>query len=328
MRTAAQGDGLRASVIIAAFNAERTIYAAVHSALSQSEKSIEIIVVDDSSSDATVEIVKGLELKDQRVVLLENRGPQGPSAARNTALRQASGDWLVILDADDTIVPLRIEQLTKEAEARNLDMLADNLCLIQHNTGLVLGRAFPEGMMRRERPIDLRWLLEHDIPGGNHLTFGFAKPIINRKSIAKTGIKYDEDIRMAEDFLLSGNLINAGLRFGLSSSTGYNYTREAPSLTAGLRNSDQIIKVNERLRSNWLDLLDGPSVDHAELEVLFRTRAQAFRYEDLVYAVRRRDLTQLTAALGQLSLVYVLQRLGRAVVRRLNVHKGLRRSGD
>ena len=89
------------SVITPAFNAEKTIGKTIESVLKQSYKNLELIIVDDISSDNTVEIVKRYQRKDSRVKLfiLEKKG--GASGARNLAIKEAKGKYIAFLDCDD-----------------------------------------------------------------------------------------------------------------------------------------------------------------------------------------------------------------------------------
>jgi glycosyltransferase involved in cell wall biosynthesis len=111
------------SVIIAAYQAADSVGNAVSSALDQTVAPHEVIVCDDGSTD---DIEGALESFGDRIVLLrqENRG-EGP--AKNAAARAASGDYVVILDADDVFMPERIEALGEVARARpDLDVLVTN----------------------------------------------------------------------------------------------------------------------------------------------------------------------------------------------------------
>lgn len=99
----------RLSVVIPAFNAATTIRSAVRSALSQTVSVLEVIVVDDGSTDATAEVVAGIG--DPRVQLV-SRSNGGPSAARNAGIAAARGEWIAFLDADDLWLPRYVETAT------------------------------------------------------------------------------------------------------------------------------------------------------------------------------------------------------------------------
>ncbi|HEX3801326.1 MAG TPA: glycosyltransferase [Solirubrobacteraceae bacterium] len=100
----------RVSVVMPAYNSARTIEQAVGSVLEQTMAEFELIVVDDGSTDATAATVAGVVDERVRLVTRENGGT---SAARNTGIEQAQGEWIAFLDADDLWLPNKLErQLT------------------------------------------------------------------------------------------------------------------------------------------------------------------------------------------------------------------------
>jgi glycosyltransferase involved in cell wall biosynthesis len=93
------------SILIPAYNAERWIAETINSALNQTWSQKEIIIVDDGSRDATLQIAKRFESGLVKVVAQEN---SGASTARNKALAFAQGDYIQWLDADDLLAPDKI----------------------------------------------------------------------------------------------------------------------------------------------------------------------------------------------------------------------------
>jgi glycosyltransferase involved in cell wall biosynthesis len=94
------------SAIIPAYNAAAFIGSAIESALAQTCPPVEIIVVDDGSTDDTAEVVR--QFAEPVRLLTQTNG--GPAAARNHAARAASGEWLAFLDADDLWLPQKLER--------------------------------------------------------------------------------------------------------------------------------------------------------------------------------------------------------------------------
>lgn len=124
------------SVIIAAYEASKFIGAAVESALSQTRPPHEVVVCDDGSTD---DLAGALRPYVDRIRLLrqENRGE---GAAKNAAARAATGDFVVVLDADDRFFPERLEALGELASLRpDLDILTTD-ALMANDDGRVLGR--------------------------------------------------------------------------------------------------------------------------------------------------------------------------------------------
>lgn len=97
------------SVIMPAFNAEKTIEKSIRSILLQTYRELEMIVADDGSTDATPEIVGRLAREDSRVKLVRLEGNQGCYPARNAALRASSGKYIAIQDSDDISLSTRLE---------------------------------------------------------------------------------------------------------------------------------------------------------------------------------------------------------------------------
>lgn len=96
------------SVVIPCFNAGRHIDEAVQSALAQTWRDLEVVIVDDGSTDAETLRILG-EARWPRTRIL-HQGNGGPSAARNRAIREAAGRYILPLDADDTIEPTYVEK--------------------------------------------------------------------------------------------------------------------------------------------------------------------------------------------------------------------------
>jgi len=109
------------SIIIPAYNAQNWIHLCVRSALAQTWPKKEIIIIDDGSSDNTLEIVKTMESPSVKVISQEN---MGACAARNKGLSVAQGDYIQWLDADDLISPFKIElQLSNHRYAGDPEVL-------------------------------------------------------------------------------------------------------------------------------------------------------------------------------------------------------------
>ena len=107
------------SIIMAAYNAEKTIKAAIESVLAQSYSNWELLVIDDCSCDRTISIVNTYQ--DQRIRLLCNTVNLGVSRARKRGLDRAKGEWIAILDSDDVWRADKLEKqmsLAKEKDAQ------------------------------------------------------------------------------------------------------------------------------------------------------------------------------------------------------------------
>lgn len=114
------------SVIIPIYNAERTINRCLDSVCNQSYKNLEIILVNDGSTDSTTEIIENWRSKDPRIIIVEQKN-MGAAAARNMGLENITGQFFTFVDADDTIEKEIYEKLYEEAISKNLDIVSASI---------------------------------------------------------------------------------------------------------------------------------------------------------------------------------------------------------
>jgi glycosyltransferase involved in cell wall biosynthesis len=221
------------SVIIPAHNAASDLPRAVASVLDQTVSSLEVVIVDDASSDATAEVAERLAAADPRVVL--HRAPRnlGPAGARNLGIEAARGTWLALLDSDDAYLPGRLEALLELAEHTGAEMLADNLLFAGGPAGGPATVMLPPDLLRAPRQVGAAGFLIGNLPDRRHprVSYGFLKPLFRREFLVQHGIRYDGRLRFAEDFDLYLRCLVAGARFWLTPEAGYLYTIREGSLT-------------------------------------------------------------------------------------------------
>jgi glycosyltransferase involved in cell wall biosynthesis len=242
---------IRVSVIMPAYNAEQTVSRAIESALAQTEPRCEVLVIDDASSDATADIVARIADQDRRVHLLRNTTNRGPAGSRNDGLAVARGDWIALLDADDTFAPHRVATLIALGELHNADIVADNLLLCPDDNPkqckpMLPAHTLPAG----------RWLTAAAFIAGNvgsrwspRVSYGFLQPIIRRDFLQSRGLCYDERNRFGEDFLLYVACLLRGARWWLTPEAMYHYSVRLGSSTDVQSAADllRIRSVEERL---------------------------------------------------------------------------------
>lgn len=111
------------SIVIPAYQSEKYIAACLSSVQTQTAKNIEIIVVDDGSTDQTAMIVNDMATRDTRICYYRQEENCGVAAARNRGVREAQGEWIAFLDCDDLWLPGKLEaqfSLQRESDAHFL----------------------------------------------------------------------------------------------------------------------------------------------------------------------------------------------------------------
>ena len=111
------------SIIMAAYNAEKTIEQAINSVLNQTYPNFELLVVNDCSTDKTAALVEAVAKKDNRVRLISNKKNSGVSYTRKHGLEETRGEWIAILDSDDAWKPEKLEKQIALQEKTNADLL-------------------------------------------------------------------------------------------------------------------------------------------------------------------------------------------------------------
>lgn len=110
------------SVIVPVFNGESTIAPTISSILGQEFDDFELIIIDDGSTDASVQIAEDLIHSDSRHRVLSLGSNQGHGPARNAGIAEAKGDYLVFVDADDQLTPGALQRIGKEINNTRADL--------------------------------------------------------------------------------------------------------------------------------------------------------------------------------------------------------------
>jgi len=177
------------TVIIPSYNRAHVVKRAIKSVLAQTYQHFEIIIVDDGSTDNTAEVVKSIA--DDRVKYIRHDVNKGtPAAARNTGIREASGEFVGFVDSDDEWLPGKLEKQIEKflSSAPGVGVVYGGYAVLDEKTGRVMGEVHP-----KKRGHIFEEVLKLLIP---------ATPLVHlvkRECFDRVGL-FDEDLRFAEDF--------------------------------------------------------------------------------------------------------------------------------
>lgn len=219
----------RAAIVVAAYNAERTVARAVRSALAEPEVA-EVCVVDDASTDGTVAAARACDLGDGRLTVIARPANAGPSAARNAAIEATRAPWIGVLDADDYLLPGRTAALL--ALAAGADFIADPLIRTPDDApaptlagALAAAPSLPPSLDFES------FVLGNLTPARNGLEYGYLKPLMRRAFLDAHRIRYRPQMRLGEDYELYARALAHGARFRLVPPAGYISVERAGSLS-------------------------------------------------------------------------------------------------
>jgi glycosyltransferase involved in cell wall biosynthesis len=197
------------SIIIPCYNAERWIGECIDSALAQTYNSIEVIVVDDGSTDNSVSVLR--EYGDKiRWISCENGGP---SAARNIGLKLSKGKYIQFIDSDDYINLAKIKEQVEFLEASNSDVIYGDWCYQYHQAdGLVKLANYTTHQPTED--------ILYYIIACNRIIHGSC---LYKREIFDKIVGFDESLRIAEDYYFSMRIALEGFKFSYQPGCHYFY---------------------------------------------------------------------------------------------------------
>ena len=207
---------IKISVMVPIYNTSQYLEKCLKSILSQSLREIEIICVNDGSTDNSLEILEKFSKKDERIVII-NKKNGGLTSARNTALKIARGKYCLNIDSDDWIEQEYFKDIYEKAERDNLDILLTNIIFDYPN--------------RKSTLNDLNLGDNTIINGKKYINIFFQNnkhgftwnKLIKRELYFKNKLQYNEKIFLLEDLELIGRIGYFSKRVGKLNRAYYHY---------------------------------------------------------------------------------------------------------
>ena len=207
---------MKISIIIPAYNAEKTILRCVNSALNQTVMPTEIIVIDDGSSDNTGELLDNLAAGTSLLKIVHQKNV-GVSSSRNKGLRMASGDYIYFLDSDDWLEPDLLEVLTEDLDPQIVPLL---------------GYIFEDGSSTPEKNIfknigqtgkTCSFDVFEDLFCNVDIHYLWNK-LFNREILQKYNIYFDQSLSLGEDLIFNLEYLKHMKGFKLNRVPLYHYS--------------------------------------------------------------------------------------------------------
>ena len=243
------------SVIVPVYNVAPYLREALDSVVNQTYKDLEIIIVDDGSTDGSADICEEYADSDARIKLIKQPN-KGLSGARNTGLENATGDLVAFVDSDDSISPLFVELLVSAMISSDSPIGVCRCSIIYSNgsmNGVVASSVFPtilKGVY--ERADALRLLVEET------MSVNVCNKLFRRELFS--------DVRFAEGHVYEDaypcfKLFDKAERVVLIDESLYNYRRRPDSITAlvSMNNINDCLLahncVSDLIRQKWIDII-------------------------------------------------------------------------
>ena len=270
------------SVVLPVYNGKSYLRESIESVLAQTLVDLELIVVDDGSTDESGEVAACFE--DERLVLLRHEENLGLVAALNTGIEAARGRYVAIQNADDVSLPDRLELQAALLDADPGLVVVGSAWEVVDESGSRLGT--------KTRPVDdtgIRWMALFLTP------FGHPTVMVRAATLRDYGLSYEHDFYLAEDFRLWSLLLRHGRGANLTHSL-VRYRTHAAQLSSSTW--DEQSTMAERVSRANLEFL-GIQLD---LESVRRLRALA------LHPPRRFDRVDFDLVRPLLSAIAALER--------------------
>lgn len=256
------------SIIVPIYNAEKYLDSCIQSVLRQTYTNWELILIDDGSTDKSGRIAEEYGFADERITVFHQKN-LGVSLARNQGIDEATGNYVVFLDADDELIEDCLAKTVNIAEETNADVVAGRSC---ENQELFQDRIIWTGAEALENSLK------------DHLfTYSACAKLIRREFIGKT--RFTPDIRINEDSYFVFQLLCKQNVFVLTNDVIYFYraNSESSSRTVFSEKYFDILKVSD-LKYKKIEEQFSQMHDLAK-NMLLKARMNVLR----ILAVRTRD---------------------------------------
>lgn len=227
----------KVSIIIPAFNAEKSLERCIESCLNQTYKNYEVIVVDDGSTDSS-ELIYNKYSQNKRISIIRQRN-RGVACARNRGLKNCTGDWCIFLDSDDYLDEHALEHLTHK--------------MAEGGGQLVVGSHTLNRGSRKVRSLTYEdaYLGKEQVHSNSDIDKYFSTPwgkLYDISIIKNNGIQFEEDMTIGEDHLFNLNYVRYVDTMAIISDNVYFYS---------LGGTLSAIKYHEHIDEMYLKLVKG-----------------------------------------------------------------------
>ncbi|QDP84655.1 glycosyltransferase family 2 protein [Chryseobacterium sp. SNU WT5] len=215
------------SIIIPCYNSASTISKCLTSVISQSYQNLEIIVVDDGSTDNTLEILKNFEETDSRIIII-NQKNSGVSKARNVGVEIASGEYICFVDSDDWVEKEYCSLLYEIIVENNADISIAGAFLengdIKYNNK---AQVFDDSLEIYDKQTALKYLLEDKVIQSQPWAKLYKSHLLKNTS-------FPENLEAFEDYFIMFRIFNSSEKIVKISKQIYHYVQFADSLSHNL----------------------------------------------------------------------------------------------
>ncbi|HHY83212.1 MAG TPA: glycosyltransferase [Clostridiales bacterium] len=270
------------TIIVPVYNAAPFIEKCINSLLEQTHKDIEVLIIDDGSTDNSGAICEEMAKKDNRVVYIRQEN-QGVSVARNTGLDKARGEWITFVDSDDWVEPAMCERALWAAVESNADVVIWSF--FSHYSDRVVESKLVKGTTRdltdEKDELELKTISQYygGISKGSPISAGCTwGKLYKRELIESNHIRFTPGLIRAQDTVFSLEAFELAKKIFFLDEKLYHYRRSDSSITSGTKYIENCSTPFNMLLDAYGRFIKKYNKDHAFEEALYLRTIQVLMW--------------------------------------------------
>ena len=262
-------ENIKFSIIVPCYNVENYIVECVESVINQTYSNWELLLVNDASTDGTLNVIRSLEKRDKRIRVFDKEHGGLPHT-RNHGLQYVTGDYLMLLDGDDYFTPCHLEKDAEILSSKDVDMIIHNqhTNFTRENSNQVILFPIPKEEVSDREKLECIFRISNHLPAAAVLT------TYRLEFLRKNNQKYGEQYSCSEDLDFFLNAISKNPKIAFAGHEFYFYRQDnASAMTKNISGKMELDRLS--IYKKWFDYYRGKYIGEFDCEKICSKIADA-----------------------------------------------------
>ncbi len=256
------------SVVVPIYNAEEYLEKCLNSIIKQTYENLEMILINDGSTDKSLEIMNKYKAEDERIIIIDKENG-GVSSARNKGIETATGKYIIFIDADDYIEPNMFEVLEDDLFKNNVDI---SMCGYRNVD--INGNILYESKPMNEKYFDAK-TFKYNLFKEDYYSDLICNKLFRLEVIKEHNIRFHEDIHINENILFILDFAKYAYRYSFGNEMLYNFLYNQKGATHGKFTLKKVSVLSSYIRLLTYDL-DPEILNRIKYNYLFEGYAYTY----------------------------------------------------
>jgi len=257
-------ESIKFSIIVPCYNVESYIVECVESVINQTYSNWELLLVNDASTDSTLDVIKSLKERDSRILVFDKEHGGLPHT-RNHGLKYVTGDYLMLLDGDDYFAACHLEKDAEILSTQNVDMIIHNqhTNFTKENSNRVILFPIPKEELTHKERLENIFAIKNNLPAAAVLT------TYRLEFLQKNNQQYGEQYSCSEDLDFFLNAVSKNPRIAFAGHEFYFYRQDnASAMTKNISGKMELDRLS--IYKKWFDYYKGKYIGEFDCENICR----------------------------------------------------------